>query len=113
MTHNCLPSILTLPKTEFLLESRISGKSARPGRRALPAYKFEEMLYTGKRLTAQECEEHHIVTKACHIDDLMNEVLAFAKPLKKDRELIQKMKAETHREIVAVIDEVLSCAKIP
>jgi len=53
------------------------------------------------------------VMKACHIDDLMNEVLAFAKPLKKDKELIQKMKAETHREIVAVIDEVLSCAKIP
>ena len=82
-------------------------------RRALPAYKFEEMLYTGKRLTAQECEEHHIVMKACHIDDLMNEVLAFAKPLKKDRELIQKMKAETRREILAVIDEVLSSLSQP
>ena len=77
-------------------------------RRALPMYKFEEMLYTGKRLTAQECEEHHIVMKACHIDDLMKEVLAFARPQKKDRELIRKMKAETHKETLAVIDETLS-----
>ena len=74
-------------------------------RRALPMYMFEEMQYTGIRLTAQECVEHHIVKKACHIDDLMNEVLAFAKTLNKDRELIRKMKMETHKEILAVIDE--------
>ena len=71
-------------------------------------YKFEEMQYTGKRLTAQECEEHHIIIKACHIDDLMNEVLAFAKALNKDRELIGKMKEETHKDIIAVIDETIS-----
>ena len=77
-------------------------------RRALPMYMFEEMQYTGIRLTAQECVEHHIVKKACHIDDLMNEVLAFAKTLNKDRELIRKMKMETHKEILAVIDESIS-----
>jgi len=77
-------------------------------RRAVPMYKFEEMQYTGKRLTAQECEEHHIIIKACHIDDLMNEVLAFAKALNKDRELIRKMKEETHKDIIAVIDETIS-----
>ncbi|MBW1786900.1 MAG: enoyl-CoA hydratase/isomerase family protein [Deltaproteobacteria bacterium] len=77
-------------------------------KRALPMYKFEEMLYTGKRLTAQECEAHHIVVKACHIDDLMSEVLAFAKPLNKNRELIRKMKMETHKEAVAIIDETIS-----
>jgi enoyl-CoA hydratase/carnithine racemase len=77
-------------------------------RRALPMYMFEEMQYTGIRLTAQECVEHHIVKKACHIDELMNEVLAFAKTLNKDRELIRRMKMETHKEIVAVIDGVVS-----
>jgi enoyl-CoA hydratase/carnithine racemase len=77
-------------------------------RRALPMYMFEEMQYTGVRLTAQECVEHHIVKKACHIDDLMNEVLAFAKTLNKDRELIRRMKMETHKEILAVIDETIS-----
>jgi enoyl-CoA hydratase/carnithine racemase len=69
---------------------------------------FEEMQYTGIRLTAQECVEHHIVKKACHLDDLMNEVLAFAKTLNKDGDLIRRMKMETHKEIVAVIDGTIS-----
>ncbi|MBC8457132.1 MAG: enoyl-CoA hydratase/isomerase family protein [Deltaproteobacteria bacterium] len=77
-------------------------------RRAVPMYMFEEMQYTGIRLTAQECVEHHIVKKACHIDDLMNEALAFAKTLNKDRELIRRMKMETHKEILAVIDGTIS-----
>ena len=47
-------------------------------KKAIPLYKVEEMEYTGVRLTAQECEEHHIVRKACHIDDLMGDALAFA-----------------------------------
>lgn len=77
-------------------------------KRALPMYKFEEMQYTGKRLTAQECEEHHIITKACHIDNLMNTVLAFAKSLNKDRELIRKLKLDTHKDVLKVIDETIS-----
>jgi enoyl-CoA hydratase/carnithine racemase len=66
------------------------------------------MLYTGKRLTAQECEEHHIIMKACHLDDLMDEVLAFAKALNKDRDIIRKMKLETHKQTLAVIDETIA-----
>jgi enoyl-CoA hydratase/carnithine racemase len=76
--------------------------------RALPRYKFEEMLFTGKRLTAQECQEHHIIMKACPLEDLMKEVLAFARPLNKDRELIRKMKLETHQATLAIIDGTLS-----
>ena len=77
-------------------------------KRALPMYKFEEMQYTGKRLTALECAEHHIVMKACHLDDLMNETLAFAKTLTKDREMIRQLKLDTHKELIAVIDETIS-----
>ena len=77
-------------------------------RRAVPMYMFEEMQYTGIRLTAQECVEHHIVKKACHIDDLMAETLAFVKTPTKDRELIGKMKMETHKESLAIIDETIS-----
>ena len=54
-------------------------------KRAIPLYKFEELMYTGKRATAEECRAHHIVLKACHIHDLMNETLAFAKSLNKRR----------------------------
>ena len=75
---------------------------------ALPMYKFEEMQYTGKRLTAQECEDHHMIMKACHLDDLMNEVLAFAKTLKKDRNMIQQLKLDTHKGLLATIDETIA-----
>lgn len=77
-------------------------------RRALPPYMFEEMQYTGARLTAEECVEHHIVKKACHIDDLMTEVMAYAKSQNKDRELIEQMKMATHSESLAIIDEVIA-----
>ncbi len=77
-------------------------------RRAVPTYKFEEMQFTGIRLTAEECVEHNIVMKACHIDNLLKEALAFAKTLNKDRELIRKMKLETHKETLEIIDETIS-----
>jgi len=76
-------------------------------RRAVPQYKFEEMQYTGKRLTAKECEEHHIIMKACPPEDLMNEAVAFARSLNKNMGLIGRMKTETHREIMAVIDQTI------
>jgi enoyl-CoA hydratase/carnithine racemase len=80
-------------------------------RRALPTYKLEQMQFTGVRLTAEECEAHHIITKACHIDDLMDEALAFAKSLNKGRDIIRKMKLETHKETIAVIEETVASLK--
>ena len=77
-------------------------------RRALPTYKLEEMQFTGVRLTAEECKAHHIITKACHIDNLMDEALGFAKSLNKGRDIVHKMKLETHREIIAVIEETVA-----
>lgn len=74
-------------------------------KRALPLYLFEEMQYTGKRFTARECETHHIIKKACHMNDLMNEALAFAKSINKDRKIIREMKLQTHQELLRVIDE--------
>lgn len=74
-------------------------------KKAIPMYKFEEMKYTGKRLTAEECVEHHIVMKACHIDDLMDEALSFAKGLNKRREIISAMKEGMYDDIVHIIDE--------
>ena len=82
--------------------------SDRKRRRPEQVYLFEEMQYTGKRLTAQECEAHHIIMKACNLDDLMDEVLTFAKALNKDRQLSRKMKLETHKHTLAVIDETIA-----
>ncbi|MDM8525164.1 enoyl-CoA hydratase/isomerase family protein [Desulfococcaceae bacterium HSG8] len=73
-------------------------------KKAIPMYKMEEMTYTGSRLTAQECEKHHIITKACHIDDLMNEALGFAKQMNKKREIVNEFKARLYRDILHAID---------
>jgi enoyl-CoA hydratase/carnithine racemase len=73
-------------------------------RKAIPQYKFEELQFTGKRATAQECEAHHIVTKACHMDDLMNETLEFARGLNKRREIIFELKKRMYKQIVHAFD---------
>ena len=69
-------------------------------KKAIPQYKVEELHYTGKRATAEECVAHNFATKACHIDDLMNETLSFAKGLNKRREVIAVMKQRMYKEIV-------------
>ncbi|MBU1711808.1 MAG: enoyl-CoA hydratase/isomerase family protein [Proteobacteria bacterium] len=72
--------------------------------RAIPKQKFEELQYTGKRLTAVECAENNIITKACHINDLMNETLAFAKSLNKRRAVILEMKKRMHGSILHALE---------
>ncbi|PKN19005.1 MAG: enoyl-CoA hydratase/isomerase family protein [Deltaproteobacteria bacterium HGW-Deltaproteobacteria-6] len=73
-------------------------------KKAIPRYKLDEMVLTGKRVAAQECEEHHIITKACHIDQLMDEVMNFAKQQTKRRAVVDLIKAEMNKEIVYAID---------
>jgi len=73
-------------------------------KKAVPLYKLGEMVYEGKRMTAEECEKHNIVKKACHIDTLMDEVMTFAKTLNKRREVIIELKKEMNREILYAID---------
>ncbi len=72
--------------------------------KAIPRYKMEELQYTGKRVTAHELEAHHVVTKACHLDDLMNEVMAFAQDLNKRREIVSEMKKRMYRQIVHILE---------
>lgn len=72
--------------------------------KAIPQYKVEELHYTGKRATAEECAAHHIITKACHIDDLMDEAVSFAKGLNKRREIIAEMKKRMYKNIVHAFD---------
>jgi enoyl-CoA hydratase/carnithine racemase len=73
-------------------------------KKAIPRYKFDEMILTGKRVTAQELAEHHVITKACHIDQLMDEVMKFASQQNKRRPVVELIKAEMNKEIVYAID---------
>jgi len=74
-------------------------------KKAIPLYKFEELQYSGKRATAKECEAHHIAIKACHINDLMNEAVSFAKGLNKRREIMAEMKKRMYKDIVHAIEK--------
>lgn len=71
---------------------------------AIPLYKMDEMQYSGCRLTAQECEEHHIITRACHRDELMNEAMALAQRFNKERKTVGEMKRRMNRHIVHAIE---------
>lgn len=72
--------------------------------KAMPYYKFEELQYTGKRITSEECEAHHIILKSCHIDNLMDEACRFAKGLNKRRDIIAEMKRRLYKDILLAID---------
>ncbi|MCX5881946.1 MAG: enoyl-CoA hydratase/isomerase family protein [Deltaproteobacteria bacterium] len=73
-------------------------------KKAIPMYKLEEMEYTGNRLTAAACEQHHIITQACTIQDLMPQTLSFAKSVNKKRAVVQEMKLRLNKDIVHAID---------
>lgn len=73
--------------------------------RAVSWQVFEEMQYTGKRLTAEECVGKGFVTKACALEDLMPEVEGFAGGLGKRREVILEMKRRTHKRILRVLED--------
>jgi len=73
--------------------------------KAIPKYKMIEMQLTGVRLPAEECEKHHIIVKAYPVEDLMNEVVSFAKAQNKRRIVILELKKVLYRSIVRTLDE--------
>ncbi len=73
-------------------------------RKAIPLYMLEEMQYSGCRLTAEQCAQHHIVRQACHIDDLMAATLDFAKGFNKKRAIVKELKRRLNRDIIQAIE---------
>jgi Delta3-Delta2-enoyl-CoA isomerase len=77
-------------------------------RHNVPGFLLHEMQYTARRLTAQESENYHLIRKACPLDQLMPQAVAFAKELNKGRDIIGRMKMETVAPIVCVIEETIA-----
>jgi len=73
-------------------------------KKAMPLYMVETMQYTGVRLTAGQCAEHHIVTQAAPLETLMEETMAFAMGINKRRPIVAEMKKRLNQNIVAAID---------
>lgn len=74
-------------------------------KKAIPAYKLDELYYLGTRLTGSQCEEHRIVVKSYPKDELMPAVMAFAKSLKKNRKYYLAQKERMNAPIIKIIDE--------
>ena len=72
--------------------------------KAIPRYMVETMQYTGCRLTAEDCAQHHIVRQACAPETLVDEALAFARGLNKQRGIVAELKARLNQPIVQAID---------
>ncbi|MBN2283657.1 MAG: enoyl-CoA hydratase/isomerase family protein [Deltaproteobacteria bacterium] len=74
--------------------------------KAVPRHLFEELKYTGIRMTAAVLEEHHVITKACDTEEhLLEEVFRFARSMNKNRAVFGEMKRRMNRTIIRVIDE--------
>jgi enoyl-CoA hydratase/carnithine racemase len=97
---------LCLPEVD--LGIRLGPVFTALSKRVLPMPLFEEMQYTARRMTAQECLEYHVITRACALDTLLEESLSFAKGLNKDRSMIRKMKDEALEPVIDVIDRTIA-----
>jgi len=73
-------------------------------KKALPTPMVLEAQLTGRRYTAPELEARQVVVKACPVNDLLREALAFAKSQNKAREILRTLKAVTFKNILRVME---------
>jgi enoyl-CoA hydratase/carnithine racemase len=74
--------------------------------KAIPYYKLEELVLTGKRAVAAELEAHHVIVKTCENEEaLMQEVMTFAKTFNKKRPIFGEMKKRLHGRIIDIMEK--------
>ncbi|MBW2559402.1 MAG: enoyl-CoA hydratase/isomerase family protein [Deltaproteobacteria bacterium] len=75
-------------------------------KKAIPHYKLEEMVYTGKKAGAKELEESHVIVKACeNADLLLEEAIAFARTFTKGRWIFGENKKRLHKHIIEIMEK--------
>jgi len=74
-------------------------------RKSIPEYQFNEMILSGKRMTADVLEASHVIMKACDNQEaLMAEAMGFAGTFMKKRGIFGELKKRMHKEVVHIID---------
>ena len=73
-------------------------------RRIIPSALFNDMQYTGRRLTGPECLENGLVREVCPMEELLEKTVAFASSLKKKRPIVKEMKARDRRDVIKALD---------
>lgn len=75
-------------------------------RKAVPEPVFNEMILSGKRMTASELEKGQVILKACeNQEDLMARALEYASTFNKPRPIFGELKKRMHKDIIRVIDQ--------
>jgi enoyl-CoA hydratase/carnithine racemase len=74
--------------------------------KALPTYKLEELVFSGKKCGAPELADHHVLVRACpDASALMQDSLALAKTFAKPRTSFAEMKRRLHGKIIEVMEK--------
>ena len=73
--------------------------------KAIPPYKFNEMLLTGKRTGAQELADSHVIEKASgDLEELTADAMGFAATFQKGRDIFGELKKRKHKKIIQIMD---------
>jgi enoyl-CoA hydratase/carnithine racemase len=74
--------------------------------KAVPYYKLEEMVLTGKKSVAAELEAHHVIVKTCENEEaLMKESITYAKIFTKKRPIFGELKRRMHGRILEIMEK--------
>jgi enoyl-CoA hydratase/carnithine racemase len=74
--------------------------------KAMPGYKFQELVLSGKRAGAADLEAGHVIVKACENEEaLMREALAFAMTFNKKRPIFGEMKKRMYGYIIEIMEK--------
>ena len=74
-------------------------------KKAIPEYLFNEMLLSGKRVTAPELEKHNVIVSASeNRAELLTQAMDYAGTFNKQRPIFGELKKRKHKEIIRVIE---------
>ncbi|MBW2544809.1 MAG: enoyl-CoA hydratase/isomerase family protein [Deltaproteobacteria bacterium] len=75
-------------------------------KKAIPYYKLEELVYSGKRAGAKELEASHVIVKASeNEEELLEDAMAFARTFTKNRPVFEQLKKRLHKHIVEIMEK--------
>jgi len=74
--------------------------------KAIPEYLFNDMLLSGRRLTATELEANNVIVSASeNQEELMEQAMAYASAYKKQRPIFGELKKRKYKEIIRIIEK--------
>jgi len=75
-------------------------------KKAVPEPLFNEMLLSGKRVTAEELERHNVILRASeNQEELIKQAMEYAGTFNKQRPIFGELKKRKHKELIRVIEE--------